>query len=696
MRTLFLLFVAAPLVAQTRPIPIEKLMSAPFPSALTAAPSGGLVAWVQNDQGVRNIWVAAPPEYRGQQLTNYMKDDGQDIGGLDWSPDATNIYFIRGGGANRAGDSPNPTSDPAGAEQSIWRVAVSGGAPVKIGTGSGLAVSSTGALVFTRRGQIWSQPVDGKEPTQLATVRGGAGSLRWSPNGEKLAFVSSRGDHAFVGVLTVASKEVKWMAPTVDTDGQPVWSPDGARVAFIRVPASSRLNLFKAVRSARPWSIMVANVTTGSATTAWTAEAGVGSAFRGIVGDQLMWAGGDRLVFPWERTGWTSLYSVPASGGAATLLTPGEGEVEYVSLAPDGRQVLYNSNTGDIDRRDVWRVAVTGGAPVAVTKSRDIEWLPVMTSDGRSVAFLRSGARRPAHAVIAVAGAAPREMAAATIPADFPESAMVEPQAVTFTATDGMRIPAQLFLPPDIKPGEKRPAAIFFHGGSRRQMLLGWNYGSYYNNAYAFNQHLASKGYVVLSVNYRSGIGYGMEFREALNYGAAGASEFNDVLGAGLYLANRPDVDARRIGLWGGSYGGFLTAMGLSRASNLFAAGVDVHGVHDWNVGIRTFVPGYNPLEDPDRTRLAFNSSPMSSIDGWKSPVLVIHGDDDRNVSFTETVTLVEALRDRGVVVEQLVFPDEIHGFLKHSSWLDAYRASADFLDRKLAVKTGPTTADTR
>ena len=136
--------------------------------------------------------------------------------------------------------------------------------------------------------------------------------------------------------------------------------------------------------------------------------------------------------------------------------------------------------------------------------------------------------------------------------------------------------------------------------------------------------------------------------------------------------------------------------MGLSRASNLFAAGVDMHGVHDWNVGIRTFIPAYNPLERPDDTRLAFNSSPMSSIDGWKSPVLVIHGDDDRNVSFAETVTLVEALRERGVEVEQLIFPDEIHGFLKHSSWVDAYRASADFLDRKLAIRRSAATAGTK
>jgi dipeptidyl aminopeptidase/acylaminoacyl peptidase len=198
------------------------------------------------------------------------------------------------------------------------------------------------------------------------------------------------------------------------------------------------------------------------------------------------------------------------------------------------------------------------------------------------------------------------------------------------------------------------------------------------------NQYLASKGYVVLSVNYRSGIGYGLNFREALNYGASGASEFNDVMGAGLYLRSRSDVDPNRIGLWGGSYGGYLTALGLARASNLFAAGVDFHGVHDWNDVIRNFVPAYNPAKQREAARIAFESSPLASVEIWKSPVLLIHGDDDRNVPFNQTVQMVEALRKQHVEFEELIFPDEIHGFLTHRRWLQAYHAAADFFNRKL------------
>ena len=680
-----ILLLLASAKAQSAQVTIEKVLSAPFPQEIVAAPAGGLVAWVSNARGARNIWVAALPDYRGRQITNFTKDDGQELSDLVWTPDGKTIIYVRGGGANRQGEAPNPTSDPAGAEQTIWRVSATGGEPVRIGQGNSPSVSPRGdGLAFLRRGQIYWAPLDGsKEPAQLVRARGSAGGLAWSPDGARLAFASNRGTHSFIAVYDVSAKSLKFVAPTIDSDDNPVWSPDGARLVFIRTPASTRNTIFQATRRAQPWSIMLADLATNQTRAIFRAEEGSGSAFWPVVADsQLFWGAGDNIVFPWERDGWLHLYSVSVKGGQARLLTPGAGEVEYVTLTPDRAHVVFNSNQGDINRRHLWRVPVAGGRAVALTEGRGIEWAPAVTSDSRAIAFLRSDARRPAHVMILMGEGPARELATGQIPDSFPERAMVEPEPVLFTSADGMQIHGQLFLPSDLRRGERRPAVVFIHGGSRRQMLLGWHHGSYYHNAYGMNQYLASRGYVVLAVNFRSGIGYGMEFREALNYGAGGASEFNDIMGAGLYLRNRPDVDASRIGLWGGSYGGYLTAMGLARASDLFAAGVDIHGVHDWNVGIRTFIPDYDPA--PDVQRLAFNSSPMAYVDGWRSPVLVIHGDDDRNVSFIETVALVEALRERKVDVEQLVLPDEIHNFLTHAHWLEVYRATADFFDRRL------------
>ncbi len=690
---------AAPLAAQTSPVTLEGLMSAPFPSGLAAAPTGGWVAWVQNDRGARNIWVAGPPEYRGSPVTAYTRDDGQEIGGLTWSPDGATLVYVRGGAPNRQREVPNPASDAAGAERALWRIAREGGDPVRVGPGSGPAMAPDGSgFAYVQGGQIWFAPLgqpggdapeaqaSGCAPTVLVRARGTPGSLAWSSDASRLAFVSNRGTHAFVGVFDKATQSLRWMDPSVDRDGNLVWSPSGDRIAFTRVPSSVHWTMFAPVREAPPWSIRVADPATGMSAEVWKADEGPGSVPQGVSGaGLLLWGDGDRLVFPWEKTGWKLLWSVPASGGTATLLTPGEFEVEYVALSPDRRTVWFNSNQDDIDRRDLWKVSVSHGRPTVVARTRDIEWepLPLTGGDDPPLAFFASGARAPAHAMIRVGGQV-RDLVPGGIPSTFPADRLVEPQPVTVTAADGMKTHAQLFLPADVRAGEKRPAVIFFHGGSRRQMLLGFHYSFYYHNAYSMHQYMASRGYVVLQVNYRSGIGYGLDFREALNYGATGGSEFNDVIGAGLYLASRPQVDPERIGLWGGSYGGYLTAMGLSRASDLFAAGVDIHGVHDWNVGIATFRPEYEPLDDPERTRTAFEASPMSTVDGWRSPVLVVHGDDDRNVRFVETVALVEELRKRDVHVEQLVFPDEVHSFLLHANWLSAYRAAADFFDRML------------
>ena len=674
---------ASPVAAQ-QTFTLEQILSAPFPTSLVTARSGA-IAWVFNARGVRNLWVAEPPGYQPRQVTSYSQDDGQELASIQFTPDATAIVYVRGGAPNSRSELPNPTSDPAGVERAIWIVPAAGGSPRKVVTGAGPALSPDGkTLAYLSQGVVWAVGLDsGAVAKAIVRARGGLGSLRWSPDGARLALVSNRGLHSFVGVYDAASRRLTWMDPGVDQDGEPVWSPDGRQLAFLRLPTGYTPRMFVAEREGEPWSVRVADVATGTSREVFRAAKGKGSAYREIVGPQLIWTADGVLVFPWERNGWTHLYAVPAAGGEPRLLTPGDGEVEHVSVGRDARSVLYGSNQSDISRRDLWQVTAAGGAPRHLTTGNFIEWSPVETGDGRSIAFFRSDARGPARpAIMSSGGGAVRDIS--TLPAEFPAAKLVEPQVVTIDAADGMKIPAQLFLPPGLAPGERRPAVAYFHGGSRRQMLPGWNYGEYYHNAYAMNQYLASRGYVVLSVNFRSGIGYGMEFREALKYGAGGASEFNDVLGAGRWLQARPDVDRARIGLWGGSYGGFLTAMGLSRASDLFAAGVDVHGVHDWNNGIRNFIPAYDPLKQVDAARLALQSSPMGSLDGWRSPVLLIHGDDDRNVAFTETGSLVEQLRRLGVEHEILVFPDEVHSFLRYDSWLRAYRATADFFQRKL------------
>ena len=528
------------------------------------------------------------PDFQAVSLTKFNADDGQDLDEIAWRHDGTAVVFTRGGDANARGELPNPRSNPAGVQQEIW-VASPGGESRKLGDGHSPVVSPGDASVaWVVNGQVWSAPLKGGVPAQLIHARGVARELAWSPDGTRLAFTSDRGDHAFIGVYDAREKSLRFLDPSADTDQSPIWSPDGRQVAFIRTPATPEAFQWGAKRTGPPWSIRVADAYSGKGVEIWRAGAGAGSVFWPMsAATQLFWASGG-IVFPWERDGWLQLYRVSATGGDAAALTAGHFEIENAALTPDRREVVFSSNQDDIDRRHLWRVHTDGGAPVRLTSGSGIEWGPAVLANGR-LALVHADAKVPARVAVEGANGTVRDVTPSGIPAGFPSRFAGRAAAGIFEAADGMSLHGQLFLPPDAGTG-RHPAVIFFHGGSRRQMLLGWHYLWYYHQVYGFNQYLASKGYVVLSVNYRSGIGYGSDFREALHYGPTGASDFNDVLGAGVYLRSRADVDPARIGVWGWSYGGYLAALALARASDLFAAGVDFAGYTTgiWNL---TLIP---------------------------------------------------------------------------------------------------------
>jgi dipeptidyl aminopeptidase/acylaminoacyl peptidase len=686
-----------PVLLAAQSFTLQQVMSAPFNSQLKVSPVGQRLVWVADQQGRRNLWIAeagSDGSYTARPLTQYDADDGIEIGDVTWTPDGQSVVYVRGGDFEfPEKPAPNPDLLPQGVEQNIWIVPAKGGEPRKVAEGRSPEISANGTvLAYLLKDQVWSINFNdpNAKPEQLFHERGKPESLTWSPDGKSLAFVSGRGDHAFIGVYSCAAKTLRYMAPSTQKDSEPEWSRDGRSIAFLRTPPDVSGIDFKPRRTAQPWSILVADVETGQGREVWRAQTGPGSVFHEVDTDhQLLWAAGNRVVFPWEGDGWLHLYSVDVSGGKPVLLTPGDFEVQSVALARDGKTVYFTSNQftsdrGGIDRRHLWQVSVGGGSARQLTHGDGIEVAPVVTADG-TIAVLRSDARVPIRPAVVARNGEMRDVAPQLVPAEFPAAKLVVPQQVIFSSADGLQIHGQLFMPTG--GGPKHPAIVFFHGGSRRQMLLGWHYMQYYSNAYAMNQYLASLGYIVLSVNYRSGIGYGLNFREALNYGAAGASEFNDVLGAGIYLRERPDVDGAHIGVWGGSYGGYLTALALARASDLFAAGVDLHGVHDWNLELTIWQPAYDPAADKDAARIAWESSPLAAVKGWRSPVLLMQGDDDRNVQFSQTVRLAAALRAQGTPFEEHIFPDEIHDFLLYHTWLAAYEYGAEFFG--IYLKTG-------
>ncbi len=663
--------------ALAAPVSIEEVMQAPYPSSLVAAAKGNSVAWVFDTKGCRNIWVAQGAHAR--QITSYTLDDGFDIGDLALSADAGLVAYVRGGSIED--DQPaNVNNTPEGpAPREVWVISASGGAPRKVGAGHSPSFSpDSSRLVFADKGKIMAAAPEGAAATPLIVDAGRIASMTFSPDGKKLAFVSARKEHSLVGVYDFAAKTITWLSPSLDHDTSPVFSAAGTEVALIRIPSEKNPE-FISHRAGQPWSIWVADAASGEGRRVWVADSGVGSVFEPTLAPKnLLWNSSDELVFPWEKTGWLQLYAIPSRGGALRPITHGQFEVVHMVLSPDRRRLVYSSNE-DLDRMHVWSVDFKGGQPTPASKDQAIEDYPEISGDG-TIFALQSAATNPLQPVMLAAGAR-WQLLAPEGAASFPSSKLVTPEPVTYTAKDGQIVHAQLFLPRDAGGVKPHPAIMFYHGGPRRQMLLGFNPMGAYNWMYALNQHFVSEGYIVISVNYRGGIGYGLDYREAKNFGPDGGSELNDLLGTVTYLQGRKDVDARKIGIWGASYGGLMTALGLARASKDIAVGVDYAGVYNWDTMLASVGV---PVEPGEATRRGFDSSPVATIDQWHSPVLVVQADDDRNVPLQQSVELIEDLRLHHIDHEEIMMPNEIHDLAHYSSWITLFKATDAYLNRYL------------
>jgi dipeptidyl aminopeptidase/acylaminoacyl peptidase len=731
-------------VASVRPgaqsIPsVADYLAPAYPFELVSARTVDRLAWIAFDQGRRNVYTAAGPDFRPVRLTDFMEDDGTDLSGLRLADDGSTVVFLRGHAPNRAGWVANPASNPDGAERAIWAARTSGGPAWRVAEGANPVLAPDGrAVVFVREGQIHRAVVSstpqasardrGEEP--FIRAWGSNGSPTWSPDGLKIAFVSNRTDHSFIAVYDMATRGLTYMAPGVDRDTSPTWSEDGGQIAFIRRPGlpfgqqgqegaggiglpngpafSGRGRggrgqgggrgggrgapepegqsvdevpglMRAAFRGGYTLSIWVGDPSTGEAREAWHTVPDE-RVFSGI--NNIRWADGHAVFaanVPDDE--WDRYFSVDLSGpptASPMLLTTTDGIIEdatSVALSKDGRTFFYATNHGDIDRRHVWAVPTRGGEPRQVTLGVGIETSPVpLMSDGR-MAALTAGARRPQSVGVVDLADGEQQIIFPVLSPAFPAEAHVDPQAVTLEASDGAEFYNQVFVPAGIRPGERRPAMIFVHGGPVRQMLLGYHYRHFYHMAYGVNQWLAAQGYVVMSVNYRSGVGYGRSFRRAPNTGGRGNAEYLDVLAAGVYLQSRPDVDPGRIGIWGLSYGGVLTAQALARNSDIFKVGIDLAGVHLWGSSL-------------DPNDVSYQSSAIAAVDSWTSPVLLVHGDDDRNVAFQQTTGLVQLLRAHDVPFELIVFPDDVHDSLLYSRWLYTFDRMDRFLKTHMPAAT--------
>ncbi len=729
----------------------QRFMNPDSPQEVVAAAKVDRIAWVDYAEGKRNAYTAVAPAFTPVKLTNFTTDDGIMMSGVRISDDGSTVIFLRGERLNRAGWAPNPTADPNGPEHAIWAARTNGSGPAwrVVDTETAELAPDGSAILFVKDGQIYRAKLSAVKPATevdrgekpFIKEWGVQSDPKWSPDGRKIAFVSTRTDHSFIAVYDVASRKVTYMSPSVDFDTTPLWMPDSKHLVFMRKPGlpfgqqsqSGRGGLgdpngpaFRAqapapAAAAKPpvnnspglmhsmfkggytIAFYKADVSTGEAQEVWHNQPK--DAIVSMIGNLRL--AGDHLIFEHVIPGprgrgrpgqeqaaeeeeqqtpeakklakdeWERYYSIDLKDSTArpVLLTTTDGMIENptsIAVSADGKTFLYCTNASDIERRHIWSVPAAGGTPTEVTTGEGVETSPTPLSSGKYLATLSASWNMPQSVGVWKTGdTAAQKIVFPTSRPGFPTDLHVKPEIVITKAADGTEVHNQLFLPKDLKPGERRPAIVFVHGGPVRQMMPAYHYMQFYHWAYGINQWLANQGYIVMSINYRSGVGYGRSFRNAPKVGGEGNAEYQDVVAGGKYLQSRPDVDPNRVGIWGLSYGGVLTSQALARNSDIFKAGVDLAGVHLWGSSL-------------DPKSVSYQSSTIGAIDGWKSPVLLIQGDDDRNVAFQQMTGLVQLLRARNVYYELIVFPDDVHESLLHSRWMYTLGRMETFLHKFL------------
>jgi dipeptidyl aminopeptidase/acylaminoacyl peptidase len=786
------LFVSIPVATAPPTAPtFQQFLSPASPQEVVAARRADRVAWVDYAEGKRNAYTAAAPAFVPMRLTSFTKDDGIMMSGVKISDDGSTVIFIRGGAPNREGWFANPSADPNGPDHAVWAARTTGAAAFRVVDANNPELAPDGsAILFVKDGQIYRAKISSVKPAlevdrgekPFITEWGVQSGPKFSPDGKKIAFVTTRTDHSFIVVYDIATRAVKYMSPSVDYDTMPLWLPDSKHLMFMRrpglpfgqqaqqgngglglpngpafqppaagaaagrggrasapggaaapqgraggarggaqpadaataqAPVNNSPGLMRATfKGGYTLAFYKADVTTGDAQETWHNEPND----RMVTNFNNVLVAGNLIIFPYAPGGggrgggrgrgaagpppeapppqpqgpvdeWDRYYSLDITNASArpVLLTTTDGLIEdqtSIDVSADGKTFYYCTNANDIERRHIWSVPVSGGTPTQITTGEGVETYPASFSSGKYLATLSASWNMPQSLGVwslgsSVSAAAPQKIVFPTSRPGFPTDAHVKPEIVITHAADGIEVHNQVFVPKDLKPGERRPAIIFVHGGPVRQMMPAYHYMQFYHWAYGINEWLATQGYVVMSINYRSGIGYGRSFRNAPNVGGAGNAEYQDVLAGGKYLQTRPDVDPNRVGIWGLSYGGVLTSQALARNSDIFKAGVDLAGVHLWGSSL-----------DPDA--VSYQSSTIGAIDGWKSPVLLIQGDDDRNVAFQQMTGLVQLLRQRDVYYELIVFPDDVHESLLHSRWMYTLGRMDTFLRKFLMDAPAP------
>jgi dipeptidyl aminopeptidase/acylaminoacyl peptidase len=392
--------------------------------------------------------------------------------------------------------------------------------------------------------------------------------------------------------------------------------------------------------------------------------------------------GGRRIWFVSEADGYAHLYTMAAGGGDKKQLTKGKWEVDDVALSNDRRTFFLHTSEESPFEQQFYRVPVSGGARTQITTtSGGHTALP--SPNELLLADVYSTSNRPPELYVMRNQPGAKESRLTLSPtAEWLSFHWLVPEIVMIPASDGVQVPARIYRPKDMSAQPNGAAVIFVHGAGYLHNVN--HYWSYYFREYMFNQFLASKGYVVIDIDYRGSAGYGRDWRTAI-YRHMGGRDLQDEVDGSKYLHERFGIDPKRIGIYGGSYGGFMTLMALFTESRHFGAGAAIRSVTDW----AHYNHGYTSriLNTPTQDSVAYRqSSPIYFADGLQDPLLMLHGMVDDNVHFEDIVRLTQRLIELGKTNWDLaVYPVERHDFVRTTSWQDEYRRIYELFDRTIA-----------
>src|SRR5258707_5013657 len=438
---------------------LEQFLSHPIESNFVSSADGKNIVWVINDHGKRNVMIRIGSELP-KLFTDYQQDDGQEISQLVFSPNGTKLVFVRGGGANSKGQNPNPASLSEGTDQTIYFKDINSKNPAaKITQGSSPLFYPDGLkILFSKGSQIHETGLDiNASPRQLFIARGNNRSPKFARSGNDLLFTSDRGDHSFIGIYSLVTKKIRWVAPEVSNDNFPVWSPDGKQVGFIR-KAGMKINEVKDNQAAEKFSIWVADADVLTAKMIWKSP-GEDGGFAQSREKPLSWTSGNRILFYSEQTGWNHIFSMNADGSDVKDITLGEGEVENFTLDATGQNIYFDGNREDIDRRHIWKSSVSNGGPVAITSGEGIDMFP--SFGGATLYCFRSttnSSRLLGRVDESKKNVIPVNQLKLTT---FSKEYFVKPEQVVFQAADGTTVHGQLFI--DRKIAGKRAGIVYMH-----------------------------------------------------------------------------------------------------------------------------------------------------------------------------------------------------------------------------------------